>query len=113
MTAPSAHEREQLALLDDAGQVHRDPHDTETFGAESMRGKANTLRLAVLALLREAGDGLTDDEGGQLLRKRYPHADRLTFGRRRQELYRVGLVRDTGRRRQTPAGRWAIVWTVT
>ena len=111
MTTP--HEREQLALLDEAGRAHRDGWDTEKAAAGSMRGKANTLRLAVLNLLRQAPDGLTDDEGGQLLRQQYPAADRLTFGRRRQELCTVGLAADTGKRRQTPSGRWAIVWTAT
>ena len=104
---------EQLALLDEGGRAHRCGHDTEHAAADSMRGKANTLRLAVLRLLRTAPDGLTDDEGGQLLRKQYPAADRLTVGRRRQELCTVGLAADTGKRRQTPSGRWAIVWTAT
>jgi hypothetical protein len=31
---------------------------------------------------------------------------------RRVELVRMGLVRDSGRKRLTPSGRWAVVWDV-
>lgn len=97
--------------LSEHGRTHSPGHDTERAAAASLR--LNSIRQTVLALLRLAPDGLTDDEGGALLRVQHPRADRLTFGRRRQELFMAGLVRDTGRRRATPAGRWAIVWTAS
>lgn len=100
----------QLALLDDAGRVHRDATDTEAAAAASMAGHTTRLRELVLRILRENPDGLTDDEGAAYLSTRVPGADRLTFGRRRQELCKAGLVGDSGRRRGTPHGRRAIVW---
>lgn len=92
------------------GRVHRDGHDTERAAAASVAQISGALRTVVYALLRAHPDGLTDDQGGQLMAQRVPGADRLTFGRRRQELARVGLVIDSGRRAATPRGRTAIVW---
>lgn len=101
---------EQLAILDEGGRVHREPGDTEAAAAVSMRAHAKPLRELVLDLLRLHPDGLTDDEGASYLVVRFPRADRLTWGRRRQELCLAGLVVDSGRRRDTPSGRRAIVW---
>lgn len=93
--------------------AHRDGHDTEQAARDSIAGAAKTIRGQVLRLIVAAGpDGLTDDEGGQLFRSKYPHADRLTFGRRRHELTVAGLVKKSGQRRKTPRGRNAIVWVV-
>jgi hypothetical protein len=86
--------------------MHFAPRDTELAAAASMRPHTERLRDRVLALLRDHPDGLTDDEGGELL----DHSDRLTFGRRRHDLMRLGLVIASGRRRSTPSGRKAIVW---
>lgn len=96
----------QLALLDEGGRTHRFPMDTEQAAAESMKPTAATLRKRVLVLLREHPEGLTDDEGAELLGVR----DRLTFGRRRQELCKAGLAHDTTKRRLSPSGRPAAVW---
>lgn len=96
----------QLALLDEEGRTHGKPHDTETAAAFSIAEHAKTMRERALKLLRDNPDGLTDDEGAKAL----GWGDRLTFGRRRQELCMAGLVGDTGRRRPTPHGRKAIVW---
>jgi hypothetical protein len=93
-----------------AGRVHHDPHDTEVSAAVSIAPLTGKLRTAVLRLLGEHPFGLTDDEGARLLNVVYPGADRLTFGRRRQELCRAGLVSASGLRRATPHGRSAIVW---
>jgi hypothetical protein len=68
-----------------------------------------TLRLRVLALIREAGErGLTDEEV------------QITFGcppssnrPRRIELLREGRVKDSGRRRPNPEGRLVPVWVAT
>lgn len=114
MSSPDA---EQLALLDeqaglamlpDTGRVHREPTDTEAAAAQSINAKP--LRDRALAILREHPAGLTDDEGAALLEH---GADRLKFGRRRQELRIAGLVTDSGRRRPGRSGRLAIVWRAT
>jgi hypothetical protein len=89
------------------GRVHRNAHDTELAAAESVRDVTGRLRIQVLNLLREHPAGLTDDEGGALM-----DGDRLTFGRRRQELVDAGLVKKTDLRRLTPRGRNAIVWQI-
>jgi hypothetical protein len=104
---------EQLATLPAEGRMHREPGDTELAAAISMKPHTASLRAKVLELLREAGArGLTDDEGAQLLqlRHRLPYVDRLTFGRRRQELCIAGLAYDCGLRRLSQAHRRAIVW---
>jgi len=90
---------------DRPGQMHLFGHDTEAEAAESIRSVSGQLRLRALALLRAAVDGLTDDEGGELM-----GGDRLTFGRRRHELVQAGRAYDSGQRRRTPTGRKAIVW---
>lgn len=95
----------QLALLDDKGGAHRYGHDTEKHAART--ADAARIRDRVLELLRAHPEGLTDDEGGRLLGE---GCDRLTFGRRRNELQRAGLVVKTKERRETPHGRSAIVW---
>lgn len=95
----------QLALLDEHGRAHRYGHDTEKRAARSV--DAQGLRDRVLEILRSHPDGLTDDEGGVLLGE---GCDRLTFGRRRNELQKAGYVAKTGERRDTPHGRSAIVW---
>lgn len=88
------------------GGTHARGHDTERQAAASMTQHSGSLRKEVLRLLATAGrDGLTDDEGGALM-----GGDRLMFGRRRHELVKAGLVRDSGDRRKTPAGKKAIVW---
>lgn len=99
----------QLSLLDDHGQAHRFGHDTEKAAARTV--DAPRLRDAVMQLLRSAPRGLTDDEGADLMRRNgYEGADRLTFGRRRNELQKQGLVVKTSERRPTPHGKSAIVW---
>lgn len=79
---------------------------TSIEAAESMVPECATLRRAVLAAVRAAGeDGLTDEEV----------QDRLAMSGstqrpRRRELEKAGLVRDSGRTRQTRSGRNAVVW---
>jgi hypothetical protein len=87
------------------GQMHTVSHDTEIAAAQAIKPRTGDQRKTVLALLTAHPDGLTDDEGGAFM-----GGDRLTFGRRRSELYRDGFVIDSGDRRPTPYGRTAIVW---
>lgn len=90
------------------GRVHRVAKDTEIEAAASVTPITGRLRVQAYKLLkRYPKRGLTDDEGGALM-----GADRLTFGRRRQELVAEGLVKDSGVRRPGPSGRNAIVWVV-
>jgi hypothetical protein len=92
------------------GEAHNDGHDTEWEAADAVTPLTGKLRQEVLTVLAANPDGLTDDEGGHQLRTKIPDADRLTFGRRRYELVKDGLVRDSGERRPTPRGKRAIVW---
>lgn len=94
---------QQLTLLDDRGRVHQHAHSTERSAARQV--DARRLRDEALRLLRTHPEGLTDDEGGRLM-----GGDRLTFGRRRNELVRAGLAAKTSKRRPTPSGKSAIVW---
>lgn len=90
------------------GRVHRVAKDTEIEAAESVTPITGRLRMQAYTLLkRYPKRGLTDDEGGVLM-----GSDRLTFGRRRQELVIAGLVEDSGVRRPGPSGRSTVVWRV-
>jgi hypothetical protein len=97
----------QPSLFDPApGQWHLFGSDTEAEAALSVTAVTGRLRKRALELLRyHDATGLTDDEGGALM-----GGDRLTFGRRRNELAKAGLVYDSGDRRRTPTGRKATVW---
>jgi len=66
-----------------------------------------TLRADVLKLITESG-GATDEEIQDRLRMN-PNTQRP----RRRELQQAGLVRDSGDKRTTRAGRYAVVWTTT
>ena len=90
-----------------APPARRTAPQTTRDAARRIAGIAPTLRLQVLAAIREAGlCGLTDAEGvarlGLLAQ---------TYTPRRRELAQLGAVVDSGRRRKTPSGRAAIVWT--
>lgn len=87
------------------GGFHLSGPSTELAAARHASARNGTLRREVIRLLSLADEGLTDDEGGALM-----GGDRLMFGRRRSELVKSGLVRDTGQRRPTPTGRSAVVW---
>lgn len=88
------------------GRYHSHGTDTELEAALSVGRVVMSRRKMAAILLRSVGViGLTDDEGGEAM-----GGDRLTFGRRRQELCMAGLVVDSGKRRFTPVGRRAVVW---
>jgi hypothetical protein len=95
--------------------VHAYPHDTEQAAADSVADITGQVRKRVYDILKRCPGGLTDDEGADEYRMAYGyhncvHVDRLTFGRRRCELYQAGLVVKTNERRATARGRSAIVW---
>jgi hypothetical protein len=88
------------------GREHMVERDTSHDAAQSASGFTATQRAIVESVLATAWpQGLTDDEGGELL-----GWDRLKWGRRRNELCMQSKVVDSGERRPTPGGRSAIVW---
>lgn len=99
-----------MTAPDLAGRQHKGGPDTEGAAAASMIPSKQRMQDQVLATLEAAyPNGLTDDEGAALLCWR----DRLSFGRRRQELCEAGKVVDSGSRRHNPdTGRSAVVWRV-
>ncbi len=87
------------------------PHngtETSRAAADRIRSSAPNMRTAILRHLSERGQaGATDEELQTTLGLRVQ-----TETPRRGELVKLGLVRDSGRRRPTISGRQAIVWTV-
>lgn len=108
MSPPAqVHDLEARMRARAAGSYHVNGRDTEVAAALAITPLTGHHRQRVLHLLRTYAGGLTDDEGGQ-----HMGGDRLTFGRRRSELTKAGLVKDSGQRRPTKYGRPAIVWVL-
>lgn len=84
-------------------QVHS---PTSQAAASEIRPLASALRRAVFEEIARRGvAGATDDEIQQALGMN-PSTERP----RRIELWRAGLVADSGQRRPTATGRLAVVW---
>jgi hypothetical protein len=83
----------------------RDP-DTSIAAAKRVSEHRSRLHGDILRLHQSRPAGLTDDEVAVVL---YGD-DRGTIARRRLDLVREGLLRDSGRRRVTRRGSSAIVW---
>jgi hypothetical protein len=82
------------------------PRDTRRAAHQASLFSACHARERVLTHIHAAGPlGSTDEEGARALGMRMQ-----TYTPRRGELVRDGRVRDSGIRRRTKAGRWAIVW---
>lgn len=82
---------------------------TSHEAAASVRPRAGSSRaLALVALAAAGSHGLSDFE--LAARTGVPQT---SIGVRRKELQRVGLVETTDRRRPSPSGTPAIVWTIT
>jgi len=77
---------------------------TSQEAAEAVRPRAGIVRAKVLATLRSTGP-MTTDECADVLRESV-----LTIRPRFSELRALGLIEDTGDRRQNDSGRNAIVW---
>jgi hypothetical protein len=78
-------------------------------GARARRGSKSPLAKAILAeLVKRGDDGATDDELTRVFDEQPPGS----VSKRRCDLVRAGIVRDTGRTRVTRWGRLGIVWTV-
>ncbi|MFZ2874575.1 MAG: hypothetical protein WAZ94_08840 [Phycisphaerales bacterium] len=85
---------------------HNAPPGTSGVAADRIAGHAKDLRARVLAFIVGQGPhGVTDDEGETALGIKCQ-----TYTPRRGELVALGLVVDSGRRRNTASGRPAAVW---
>ena len=88
------------------------PHsdmDTSLAAARAITPHLGRLEAVVLAALRAAGQhGLCDHEG-MAVTGLGPN----TYRPRRVALEMRGLVRDSGLRRKTLAGRYAVAWVAT
>lgn len=85
---------------------HNAPAGTSGVAADRIAGHAKDLRARVLAFIVEQGPhGATDDEGEAVL-----GIKPQTYTPRRGELVALGLVVDSGCRRNTASGRPAAVW---
>ena len=85
---------------------HNAPSGTSGVAADRIAGHAKDLRARVLAFIVGQGPhGATDDEGEAALGIKCQ-----TYTPRRGELVALGLVVDSGRRRNTASGRPAAVW---
>lgn len=78
--------------------------DTSRAAAESMKGRAQTLRDAALAVIKQSA-GLTADEVAAHLGESV-----LAIRPRVTELSAKGLIFDSRSRRQNASGKRAIVW---
>ena len=101
------------------GQVPHARTETSRAAAARMRTRAPSLRMTILAAVRERGDeGMTGEEAGAMYAesKGLPPdttACRLSAGARMTELRLGGLIADSGRRRKTRAGCSSIVFVAT
>tara|TARA_R110002072_G_scaffold286175_2_gene451194 strand:- start:899 stop:1309 length:411 start_codon:yes stop_codon:yes gene_type:complete len=85
---------------------HNAPDGTSDAAAAMIAPHSSSMRSRVHRAIIDAGKhGLTDDEGEQLLGM-IPQ----TYTPRRGELRKMGVVRDSGNRRNTRRGRATNVW---
>ena len=101
----AAPDARQDFFADTPAPVHHDAHDTEWNVAQI---KTGTGKRKVFDLLAAFPGGLTDTEIENHLGWRRPSGSN-----RRADLATLELVRDTGLRRPSPAGRPQIVWALT
>jgi hypothetical protein len=83
-------------------------HSPTSIAAANRVASAAALRARVLAYLVTQPDGATDEELQTAL-----DMPGSTERPRRVELVTRGLVRDSGRTRQTRSGRQAVVWVAS
>ena len=106
VNGPNASPNSTFARLPLMPPVRNDAPETSRVAADRIAGHAKDLRARVLAFIVEQGPhGATDDEGEAVL-----GIKPQTYTPRRGELVALGLVVDSGRRRNTASGRPAAVW---
>lgn len=94
-------------LFDYSGLPYQRHSDTSLQAAIEAEPAAGTQRRRVFDLMFMAPRGLTDHQMQEFL-----NMNPSTQRPRRIELVERGFVRDSGMRRQTPSGRWAVVWVM-
>jgi len=82
-----------------------DPH-TSHLAAKTTPRRLQDRERVMHALVKTGAEGLTDSE----LSERLPDMHSGSISKRRGDLAKAGFVGDSGRRRETPRGRKAIVW---
>lgn len=88
--------------------VRRSDPDTSFEAAFAHLEGRDTDRRRALEAHYEAAHGLTDFELGECL-----HRQQTSAGKRRGELRDLGLIEDSGVRREAPSVSSAIVWRIT
>jgi hypothetical protein len=91
-----------------AGLVAHDAADTSKAAALDVMPRSGTQRLAVLTIIAQSADGMTDEEIQAALAIS-PNSQRP----RRVELVDGGWLIDTARTRPTESGNDAIVWALS
>jgi hypothetical protein len=92
--------------VDPPPPAHHAAPSTSHDAARAIAPHAPRMRDRVMAYLRTCGGwGATDEEAGEALALR-PQS----YTPRRGELVKLGFVVDSGERRATASGRWAVVW---
>lgn len=94
--------------------LYRKDQETEKAGAQAAKISADSIRGRIAELLKERA--MTDDELEVEWEERFGLPDRRFFGntlrRRRHELKKLGIVVDTGKKRESRCGVLNIVWGV-
>lgn len=85
---------------------HAEARPTSRMAADQIRDRAKNLNVAVLVYLLERPHGATDEQIAEAL----DLADNTARARRWTLSEKLGLVFDSGRRRETRAGNPATVW---
>lgn len=99
----------QLDIFD-APVARSDDPDTSWSAARSVLD-LNDKRRAVLEVISQYSQGITDDElVGVWPHLAYPAQSPSGLRTRRKELCEMDLVMDSGRRAPTATGRSAVVW---
>lgn len=96
---------EPIEGLPAEGAARKDAPETSKWAAKAIAPSIESQAGRILAAIREAPAGLTDDEGELLLT-----IGPSSYTPRRGELYRAGYIRRSGERRLTRGGRLADVW---
>lgn len=88
-------------------------HSTSIEAAEKVEQRLSELMTAVLGVLRSFPGGLTDSElRSEMIRRGWQDGPESTYRKRRTDLATLGLVIETGERRENERGSREKVWVV-